>query len=126
MNNNSDVMYRLLVQSVVDYAIYMLKPDGTVANWNAGAQRAKGYTPDEIVGKNFALFYSEEDRKNGAPQRGLSIATAVGRFETEGWRYRKDGSAFWAHVVIDAIRDDFGELLGFAKITRDCTVQQEQ
>ena len=126
MNNNSDVMYRLLVQSVVDYAIYMLKPDGTVANWNAGAQRAKGYTPDEIVGKNFALFYSEEDRKNGAPQRGLSVATAVGRFETEGWRYRKDGSAFWAHVVIDAIRDDFGELLGFAKITRDCTVQQEQ
>ena len=126
MNNNSDFLYRLLVQSVVDYAIYMLKPDGTVANWNAGAQRAKGYTPDEIVGKNFALFYSEEDRKNGAPQRGLSVATAVGRFETEGWRYRKDGSAFWAHVVIDAIRDDFGELLGFAKITRDCTVQQEQ
>lgn len=72
MNNNSDVMYRLLVQSVVDYAIYMLKPDGTVANWNAGAQRAKGYTPDEIVGKNFALFYSEDDRKNGAPQRGLA------------------------------------------------------
>ncbi|MDY0925771.1 bifunctional diguanylate cyclase/phosphodiesterase [Enterobacter sp. CFBP8995] len=126
MNNNSDVMYRLLVQSVVDYAIYMLKPDGTVANWNAGAQRAKGYTPDEIVGKNFALFYSEEDRKNGAPQRGLAIATATGRFETEGWRYRKDGSAFWAHVVIDAIRDEFGELLGFAKITRDCTEQQEQ
>ncbi|WP_312666127.1 bifunctional diguanylate cyclase/phosphodiesterase, partial [Pantoea sp. CTOTU49201] len=126
MNNNSDVMYRLLVQSVVDYAIYMLKPDGTVANWNAGAQRAKGFTPDEIVGKNFALFYSEEDRKNGAPQRGLATATATGRFETEGWRYRKDGSAFWAHVVIDAIRDEFGELLGFAKITRDCTEQQEQ
>lgn len=126
MNNNSDVMYRLLVQSVVDYAIYMLKPDGTVANWNSGAQRAKGYTPDEIVGKNFALFYSEDDRKNGAPQRGLATATATGRFETEGWRYRKDGSAFWAHVVIDAIRDEFGELLGFAKITRDCTEQQEQ
>lgn len=124
MNNNSDVMYRLLVQSVVDYAIYMLQPDGTVANWNAGAQRAKGYTPDEIVGKNFALFYSEEDRKNGAPQRGLSVATAVGRYETEGWRYRKDGSAFWAHVVIDAIRDESGLLLGFAKITRDCTQQQ--
>ena len=124
MNNNSDVMYRLLVQSVVDYAIYMLKPDGTVANWNAGAQRAKGYTPDEIVGKNFALFYSEDDRKNGAPQRGLAVATATGRFETEGWRYRKDGSAFWAHVVIDAIRDEYGELLGFAKITRDCTEQQ--
>lgn len=126
MNNNSDVMYRLLVQSVVDYAIYMLKPDGTVTNWNPGAQRAKGYTPEEIVGKNFALFYSEEDRKNGAPQRGLSIAATVGKFETEGWRYRKDGSAFWAHVVIDAIRDEQGELLGFAKITRDCTQQQTQ
>jgi diguanylate cyclase (GGDEF)-like protein/PAS domain S-box-containing protein len=126
MNNNSDVMYRLLVQSVVDYAIYMLKPDGTVANWNTGAQRAKGYTPDEIVGKNFALFYSEEERKNGAPQRGLSVAAATGKFETEGWRYRKDGSAFWAHVVIDAIRDEQGELLGFAKITRDYTQQQAQ
>ena len=126
MNNNSDVMYRLLVQSVVDYAIYMIKPDGTVANWNTGAQRAKGYTPEEIVGKNFALFYSEEDRRNGAPQRGLAIATATGRYETEGWRYRKDGSAFWAHVVIDAIRDEYGELLGFAKITRDCTEQQAQ
>jgi len=119
-------MYRLRVQSVVDYAIYMIKPDGTVANWNIGAQRAKGYTPEEIVGKNFALFYSEEDRRNGAPQRGLAIATATGRYETEGWRYRKDGSAFWAHVVIDAIRDEYGELLGFAKITRDCTEQQAQ
>jgi len=126
MNNNSDVMYRLLVQSVVDYAIYMLTPDGTVTNWNPGAQRAKGYTPAEIVGKNFALFYSEEDRNNGVPQRGLAIAATNGRFETEGWRYRKDGSAFWAHVVIDAIRDECGELLGFAKITRDCTEQQAQ
>ncbi len=119
-------MYRLLVQSVIDYAIYMLKPDGTVANWNAGAQRAKGYTPDEIVGRHFSLFYSEKDRANGAPQRGLAIATETGRFETEGWRYRKDGSAFWAHVIIDAVRDESGELIGFAKITRDCTEQQEQ
>jgi diguanylate cyclase (GGDEF)-like protein/PAS domain S-box-containing protein len=126
MDNNSDVMYRMLVQSVIDYAIYMLKPDGTVANWNTGAERAKGYTPEEIVGKNFALFYSEADRLKGMPQRSLETAAITGRFETEGWRYRKDGSAFWAHVIIDAIRDDYGQLLGFAKITRDCTQQQEQ
>lgn len=126
MDKNADVMYRLLVQSVIDYAIYMLKPDGTVANWNAGAQRAKGYTPDEIVGKHFSLFYSESDRQKGVPQRGLDTAARTGSFETEGWRYRKDGSAFWAHVVIDAIRDPHGELIGFAKITRDCTEQQAQ
>lgn len=126
MDKNADVMYRLLVQNVIDYAIYMIKPDGTVASWNAGAQRAKGYLHDEIVGKNFAVFYSETDRQNGLPQRALETATLTGRFEAEGWRYRKDGSAFWAHVVIDAIRDEHGELLGFAKITRDCTEQQEQ
>ncbi|MFH8135419.1 EAL domain-containing protein [Pantoea osteomyelitidis] len=125
MDNNADVMYRLLVQSVLDYAIYMIKPDGTVANWNAGAQRAKGYTPDEIVGKNYALFYSEADRQKGTPQRGLAIAAATGRFETEGWRYRKDGSAFWAHVMIDAVHDETGELIGFAKITRDITERRE-
>lgn len=126
MDNNADVMYRQLVQSVIDYAIYMITPDGVVANWNAGAQRAKGYTPDEIVGQHFSRFYSEMDRQKGAPQRNLAIAAATGRFETEGWRYRKDGSAFWAHVNIDAVRDDSGKLLGFAKITRDCTEQQEQ
>ena len=125
MDNNADVMYRLLVQSVIDYAIYMIKPDGTVANWNAGAQRTKGYTPDEIVGKNYALFYSEADRQKGTPQRGLAIAAATGRFETEGWRYRKDGSAFWAHVMIDAVHDEAGELIGFAKITRDITERRE-
>ena len=125
MNENSDVMYRLLVQSVVDYAIYMLKPDGTVANWNAGAQRAKGYLPEEIIGKNFSCFYSEEDQRSGLPQRGLKAALESGRFESKGWRYRKDGSAFWAHVVIDAIHSDEGELLGFAKITRDYTELRE-
>ncbi|MFK8257956.1 EAL domain-containing protein [Erwinia sp. AnSW2-5] len=124
MNENSDVMYRLLVQSVVDYAIYMLTPDGTVANWNPGAQRAKGYLPAEIVGKNFSCFYSYEDRQKGLPEYGLQTARANGRFETEGWRYRKDGSAFWAHVFIDSIRSESGELLGFAKITRDCTEQR--
>ncbi|MEN5018487.1 EAL domain-containing protein [Erwinia sp. Eh17-17] len=125
MNENSDVMYRLLVQSVVDYAIYMLTPDGTVANWNPGAQRAKGYLPAEIVGKNFSCFYSEEDRHKGVPQRGLQIACDTGRYETKGWRYRKDGSAFWAHVMIDAIRNDDGQLIGYAKITRDCTEVRE-
>ncbi|WP_017347582.1 sensor domain-containing protein [Pantoea sp. A4] len=121
MDKNADIMYRMLVQSVIDYAIYMLEPDGTVANWNAGAQRAKGYVAEEIVGKNFALFYSAEDRQQGVPQRGLEIAATQGRFETQGLRYRKDGSAFWAHVVIDAIHDDDGTLIGFAKITRDIT-----
>lgn len=125
MNENSDVMYRLLVQSVVDYAIYMLKPDGTVANWNAGAERAKGYLPDEIIGKNFSCFYSKEDQLSGLPQKGLKAARENGRYESKGWRYRKDGSAFWAHVVIDAIHSDDGELLGFAKITRDYTELRE-
>jgi len=125
MNNNDDVMYRLLVQSVAGYAIYMLTPDGTVANWNTGAERAKGYVAQEIVGKNFSCFYSEEEQDKGVPQRNLASARKIGRYETEGWRYRKDGSAFWAHVVIDAIVDN-GELIGFAKITRDCTEQQAQ
>ena len=125
MNENSDVMYRLLVQNVVDYAIYMLTPEGTVANWNLGAQRAKGYRPEEIIGKNFSCFYSPEDRANGVPQHGLKVAKETGRFETEGWRYRKDGSPFWAHVVIDAIHDESGKLIGYAKITRDCTDARE-
>ena len=122
MNDSSDVMYRLLVQSVVDYAIYLLKPDGTIVNWNAGAQRAKGYQPEEIIGKNFSCFYSEQEQGEGLPQYGLDMAEKTGRYESQGWRYRKDGSTFWAHIAIDAIRaDDSGELLGFAKITRDCT-----
>ncbi|MGG2399466.1 EAL domain-containing protein [Pseudomonas sp. SH1-B] len=121
---NSDMMYRLLVQSVVDYAIYLLSPEGVVTNWNAGAQRAKGYSAAEIVGQHFSVFYSEEERKAGVPQRGLEQARETGRFEATGWRMRKDGSSFWAHVIIDAVHDHDGELLGFAKITRDCTEQQ--
>ncbi|CAB3720799.1 hypothetical protein LMG3441_03803 [Achromobacter kerstersii] len=124
--DNSDVMYRHLVQGVVDYAIYMLHPDGTVANWNAGAQRAKGYTQEEIVGKNFACFYSEDDQAAGLPQFGLATAREQGRFEAEGWRVRKDGTLFWANVVIDAIYDEQGALLGFAKITRDVTERRER
>ena len=117
--SNPDVMYRLLIQSVVDYAIYMLTPEGVVANWNPGAQRAKGYSAEEIVGQHYSLFYDHEDRAAGIPQRNLELARSTGRFEEQGWRLRKDGSAFRAHVVIDAVLDTDGQLLGFAKITRD-------
>jgi diguanylate cyclase (GGDEF)-like protein/PAS domain S-box-containing protein len=119
-----DVMYRLLIQSVVDYAIYMLTPQGIVANWNPGAQRAKGYTSDEIVGQHYSVFYTEDERQQARPAQNLAVATREGRFEAQGWRIRKDKSSFWAHVIIDAIYDDSGELIGFAKITRDCTEQQ--
>ena len=113
--------YRLLVESISDYAIYMLDPDGRVVNWNLGAERFKGYTADEIIGQNFAKFYSEEERASGAPARNLAKAATEGRFEEEGWRYRKDGSRFWASIVIDRIVDPEGKLVGFAKITRDLT-----
>ncbi|MCW2237476.1 hybrid sensor histidine kinase/response regulator [Azospirillum canadense] len=113
--------FRLLVDSVHDYAIYMLDPQGVVSSWNAGAQRFKGYTADEIIGQNFCRFYAEEDQRAGVPQRNLAVATAEGRFETEGWRVRKDGSRFWASVVIVPIRDDSGTQIGFGKVTRDIT-----
>lgn len=115
----SDVMYRLLVQSVVDYAIYMLTPEGIVANWNLGAERAKGYTAQDIVGQHYSVFHGQAERMAGVPQRNIEVARREGRFEEEGWRYRKDGSAFWAHVVIDAVHDEAGQLIGFAKVTRD-------
>ncbi|MEJ1978419.1 MAG: PAS domain S-box protein [Acetobacteraceae bacterium] len=114
-----DGRYRLLVEAVVDYAIYMLDPSGIVASWNAGARRFKGYEPSEIIGQHFSRFYTDEDRAAGVPQLALKTATEEGKFEQEGWRVRKDGTRMWAHVVIDAIRDPAGELLGFAKITRD-------
>ncbi|QHA82687.1 PAS domain S-box protein [Pseudomonas mediterranea] len=117
----SEQQFRLLVQSVTDYAIYMLDPDGQVTNWNQGAQRIKGYLPAEAIGRHFSMFYTPEDRENGEPERALSIAASEGRFEKKGWRMRKDGTRFMAHVVIDAIRSDTGTLLGFAKITRDIT-----
>jgi PAS domain S-box-containing protein len=117
----SEERFRLLVQGVTDYAIYMLSPQGEVSNWNVGAERIKGYQADEIVGQHFSRFYTEEDRAGGMPARALATAARVGRYEAEGWRQRKDGTRFWAHVVIDAIRDDAGELIGFAKITRDLT-----
>ncbi|MFO1015488.1 MAG: PAS domain S-box protein [Caulobacteraceae bacterium] len=117
----SEQQFRLLVQGVTDYAIYMLDPNGDLTNWNAGAQRIKGYTAEEVIGRNFSMFYTAEDRAAGVPASGLETARRQGRWEHEGWRLRKDGSRFWAQVVLDAIRDDMGELIGFAKVTRDNT-----
>jgi len=117
----SEERFRLLVQSVTDYAIYMLDAEGHVSSWNAGAQRFKGYAADEIMGEHFSRFYTEADRDAGIPRIALETARHEGRFEAEGWRMRKDGSRFWASVIIDPIRNDDGELLGFAKVTRDLT-----
>ena len=117
----SEQRFGLLVDAVVDYAIYMLDLDGHVNNWNKGAQRIKGYTADEIIGKHFSLFYTPEDKEQGLPRRALAISAEEGRFEAEGWRVRKDGSRFWANVVIDPIREEDGTLIGFAKVTRDIT-----
>ncbi|WP_320310046.1 PAS domain S-box protein [Mesorhizobium australafricanum] len=117
----SERRFRILVDSVLDYAIYMLDPSGVIINWNAGAERLKGYTADEIVGQHFSRFYTREERARGVPARVLQTVAQAGRFESEGWRIRKDGSRFWASIVIDAIRNESGELEGFAKITRDIT-----
>jgi PAS domain S-box-containing protein len=122
---DSEERFRLLVQGVSDYAIYMISPDGIVTNWNAGAARIKGYEESEVVGTHFSRFYTEQDRANGNPARALDHARRVSRFEAEGHRVRKDGSQFWAHVVIDAIHDANGELLGFAKVTRDITERKQ-
>jgi PAS domain S-box-containing protein len=116
-----DQRYRLLIDSITDYAIYMLDPDGIVSSWNAGAQRFKGYRADQIIGRHFSAFYTPEDQATGLPERALRAAAAEGHYEMEGWRVRHDGTRFWAHVVIDPIRDADGELLGYAKITRDLT-----
>tara|TARA_R110001599_G_scaffold171353_1_gene362135 strand:- start:125324 stop:127249 length:1926 start_codon:yes stop_codon:yes gene_type:complete len=117
----SEQRFRLLVQGVADYAIYMLSPEGLVTNWNSGAQRIKGYQESEVLNTHFSRFYTEQDREAGLPSRALEIAATEDRFESEGWRIRKDQSKFWAHVIIDAIYDDDGVLIGFAKITRDIT-----
>jgi PAS domain S-box-containing protein len=116
--------FQLLVQGIVDYAIYMVSPEGVVTSWNAGAQRMKGYKPDEIIGQHFSRFFTPEDRNAGLPQRALAIARQVGRFESEGWRVRKDGSRLWVSAVLDAIHDEDGTFIGFAKITRDLTERQ--
>ena len=117
--------FRLMVESVTDYAIVMLDPQGRVVSWNSGAQRIKGYSAEEIVGQHFSRFYPSADIERGAPQRDLGVATAMGRFEDEGWRVRKDGSVFWANVVCTAIRDQVGSLRGFAKLTRDLTERRK-
>lgn len=117
--------FEILVQGVTDYAIFMLDPEGRVTSWNAGARRIKGYAPAEIIGEHFRRFYTPEDRAAGTPETALETARETGRYEAEGWRVRKDGSRFWASVVIDAIRDPRGELIGFAKVTRDMTEKRE-
>jgi PAS domain S-box-containing protein len=122
---NAERTFRILVQGVTDYAIFMLDPDGRVTNWNSGAQRIKGYKPEEIVGEHFSRFYTPEDFDAGVPARAIETARSMGRYEAEGWRVRKDGTRFWASVVLDAIKDEDGELIGFAKITRDMTEKRE-
>ncbi|MGO4408566.1 MULTISPECIES: PAS domain S-box protein [unclassified Brevundimonas] len=117
---------RMLVQGVTDYAIYMLGRQGEIMSWNAGAERIKGYRPEEIIGDHFSRFYTPEDQAGGAPRRNLEIAASEGRFETEGWRVRNGGDRFWAHVVIDAIRNEQNDVIGFAKVTRDITARLEQ
>src|SRR5215475_2405151 len=123
--DQSENQFRLLVSGVTDYALYMLSPTGVVSNWNAGGQRIKGYLPEEIIGENFSRFYTPADRAAGKPQRALKIAKDTGHYEEEGWRVRKDGTFFWASVVIDPIRDDDNTLIGFAKITRDVSERRE-
>ena len=122
---DNEEQFRLLVQGVTDYAIYMLDTTGHVTNWNAGGERIKGYSADEIVGRHFSLFYTPEDRERGEPARALATARDAGKYETEGWRVRQDGTRFWASVVIDPVYDDVGTLIGFAKITRDVTERRE-
>ncbi|MHA6296902.1 hybrid sensor histidine kinase/response regulator [Devosia sp. CAU 1758] len=116
-----DARFRLLVDSITDYAIYLIDATGMVNTWNSGAERIKGYRADEIIGQHFSVFYTDEDRAAGLPQRALATAARTGRFESEGWRVRKDGSRLWTNVVIDAIHTPTGELIGFAKVTRDLT-----
>ena len=121
----SEERFRLLVEAVQDYAIFMLDPDGIVSSWNIGAERMKGYKASEIMGSHFSRFYPEIDVLNGKPDWELVIASKEGRFEDEGWRVRKDGSRFWANVIITALRNQHGKLVGFAKVTRDFTERMQ-
>ena len=120
-SSSDDGRCRMLIEAITDYAIYMLDPNGIVSSWNPGARRFKGYDASEIVGEHFSRFYTEADRATGLPARALQIAAREGKFESEGWRVRKDGSQFWAYVVIDPIKDGSGNVVGYAKITRDLT-----
>jgi PAS domain S-box-containing protein len=121
----SEESFRLLVESVKDYAIIMLDPDGNIASWNAGAQRFKGYSSEEVLGKHFSCFYTPEDVQRGLPDQELKAAAKEGRFEDEGWRVRKDGRKFWANVIITALREKDGTLRGFSKVTRDLTDRKQ-
>src|SRR5271156_4264419 len=121
---SGDGRYRILVDAVIDYAIYMLDASGIVTSWNSGAQRLKGYTEQEIVGEHFSRFYTNEDRQAGLPQRALATAEREGKFEGQGWRIRKDGTRFWAQFVVDPIRDGSQRIVGFAKVTRDLSERQ--
>lgn len=123
--HHSEERFRLLVEAVQDYAIFMLDPEGNVTSWNAGAERLKGYRAEEILGQHFSRFYSEEDQRAHKPKRLLNLAVTQGRVEDEGWRIRKDGSKFWANVTITAIKDGTGTLIGFAKVTRDITERMQ-
>ncbi len=123
--STAEERYRLLIEGIKDYAIYMLDRDGTIASWNIGAERLKGYTADEVLGTNYARFHLPEAQQDKQPAKNLGIALEEGRFEEEGWRMRRDGSRFWAHVVIDPIYSPEGKHLGFAKITRDLTERRE-
>ncbi|PYC28705.1 two-component system sensor histidine kinase NtrB [Pseudomonas mosselii] len=120
-----EARYEQLVQAVVDYAIYMLDPTGHVVSWNAGAQRIKGYHADEVIGRHFSLFFTDQDRAEGRPQRLLRQALEEGKAQDEGWRVRKDGTQFWALAALDVIRDQYGKVIGLAKITRDITDRRE-
>ena len=121
----SEDSFRLLVESVKDYAIVMLDPDGHVVSWNAGAERFKGYKAEEIIGKHFSCFYPAEAIERGVPEQELKAAAKDGRFEDEGWRVRKDGKQFWANVIISALRNKNGTLRGFSKVTRDLTERKQ-
>jgi PAS domain S-box-containing protein len=118
-------LYRLLVDSVRDYAIFVLDPTGHIRSWNIGAERIKGYRAEEIIGQHFSVFYTDEDNAWGKPAWELEVAAAEGRFEDEGWRVRKDGTLFWANVIITALRDETGRLVGYAKVTRDLTERRD-
>jgi len=119
--NNSEQIFRRLVNSISDYAIFMLTPEGNIASWNEGARQIKGYSPKEIIGKHFRIFYTEKEQQKRKPERELEEALAVGHYKEEGWRIRKDGTRFWASVLITPVRDEEGTLLGFGKVTRDLT-----
>jgi PAS domain S-box-containing protein len=121
----SDLPFRLLVDSVGDYAIFLLDPEGHVLTWNAGAQSIKGYAKEEILGKHFSAFYLPEAKQSGWPNRELALAVKEGRFQDEGWRVKKDGSTFWASVTITALRQENGSLYGFAKVTQDLTARRQ-